>query len=179
MWRQSWTRRAPIESARILSNRFFRLGNSVMPDPLIFMMGKFEARIPTDRHYFESHLWAQQVGGLLRVGFTSYAVRLLQDVYFLDWQIDPDTNVRRKQAIGEIESSKAVSILYAPADGHVVRFNEELLNDPSLINADNHERGWLYEFTTTSTVLVPEDYIKVLDAGWEQTQRVLKNQFNE
>ena len=150
-----------------------------MPDSLVFMMGKFEARIPTDRHYFESHLWAQSNGDLLRVGFTSYAVRLLQDVYFLDWQIDPDSNVRHKQAIGEIESSKATSTLYAPADGRLVRFNEALLNDPSLINADPHERGWLYEFATSSPLLQPDEYIKVLDAGWEKTQRILKSQFNE
>lgn len=148
------------------------------------MMGKYEARIPVDRSYFESHLWAQSAqdpadGNLWRVGFTSYAVRLLQDVYFLDWQIDPDTPVRRKQAIGEIESSKAVSTIYAPVDGRIVRFNEALLNDPSLINADNHDRGWLYELSTTSPLLTPEDYIKVLDAGWEETQRVLKNQFND
>ena len=151
----------------------------VMLDPLVFMMGKFEARFPVDRDYFESHLWGQQAGDLLRVGLTSYAVRLLQDVYFLDWQIDPDTLVRRKQAIGEIESSKAMSTLYAPADGRIVRFNEALLNDPSLINADNYEQGWLYEFVTISPLLSPEDYLKVLDAGWDQTQRMLKNQFNE
>lgn len=155
-----------------------------MPDPLVFLMGKYEARIPVDRSYFESHLWAQPVtadsaGNLLRVGFTSYAVRLLQDVYFLDWQIDPDTTVRRKQAIGEIESSKAVSTIYAPADGRIVRFNEALLNDPSLINADNYDRGWLYEFTTEFPLLTAEDYIKVLEAGWDETQRVLKNQFND
>ena len=150
-----------------------------MTDPLVFLMGKFEARIPVDRDYFESHVWAQQAGDLLRVGFTSYAVRLLQDVYFLDWQIDPQTNVRRKQAIGEIESSKAVSTLYAPADGTVIRFNEALLNDPSLINADNYGKGWLYEFSTANPLLSADDYIKVLEAGWEQTQRLLKNQFNE
>lgn len=150
-----------------------------MSDPLVFMMGKFEARIPQDRMYFESHLWATANGAVLRVGFTSYAVRLLQDVYFLDWQIDPDTDVRHKQSIGEIESSKAVSTLYAPADGQVLKFNEALLNDPSLINADNYEKGWLYEFATERPLLNAADYIKVLDAGWEQTQRLLKNQFNE
>ena len=143
------------------------------------MMGKFEARFPVDRSYFEAHVWAKPAGDLLRVGFTSYAVRLLQDVYFLDWQIDPDTFVRRKQAIGEIESSKAVSTLYAPADGRVVRFNDALMNDPSLINADNYDKGWLYEFATETPLLSPLDYIKVLEAGWEQTQRLLKNQFNE
>ena len=87
-----------------------------MSEPLVFMMGKFEARIPVDRMYFESHLWVVPHEAATRVGFTSYAVRLLQDVYFLDWQIDPDTQVRKKQQIGEIESSKAVSTLYAPAD---------------------------------------------------------------
>ena len=150
-----------------------------MSEPLVFMMGKFEARIPVDRSYFEMHFWAAPQADNVRVGFTSYAVRLLQDVYFLDWQIDADTQVRKKQAIGEIESSKAVSTLYAPADGRVVRFNEALLNDPSLINADNYDKGWLYEFSTTQPLLSPEDYVKVLDAGWEQTQRLLKNQFNE
>lgn len=150
-----------------------------MSEPLVFMMGKFEARIPQDRLYFDSHLWATQIDDVLRVGFTSYAVRLLQDVYFLDWQIDPDTVVRHKQSIGEIESSKAVSTLYAPADGRVLKFNEALLNDPSLINADNYEKGWLYEFSTARQLLSAEDYVKVLEAGWEQTQRLLKNQFNE
>lgn len=150
-----------------------------MSEPLVFLMGKFEARIPVDRKYFESHLWVLPQNENLRVGFTSYAVRLLQDVYFLDWQIDPETEVRKKQSIGEIESSKAVSTLYAPADGCVVRFNEALLNDPSLINADNYDKGWLYEFSTSQALLSPEEYVKVLGAGWEQTQRMLKNQFNE
>lgn len=149
-----------------------------MSEPLIFMMGLYEAKIPTDRSYLESHVWLVPVEDRFRLGFTTYAVRLLQDVYFLDWQIDPDTPVRKKQTIGEIESSKAVSTLYAPADGHVIRFNESLLNDPSLINSDNYERAWLYEFQTTATHLSPEEYVKVLEAGWDETQRLLKNQFN-
>lgn len=150
-----------------------------MSEPLVFMMGKFEARIPVDRTYFESHFWAVPHGDAFRVGFTAYAVRLLQDVYFLDWSIDADTQVRKKQSIGEIESSKAVSTMYAPADGRVLRFNEALLNDPSLINADNYDKGWLYEFSTTQLLLSPDEYVKVLEAGWDQTQRLLKNQFNE
>jgi len=150
-----------------------------MTESLAFMMGKFEARIPVDRQYFDSHLWVLPHAENLRVGFTSYAVRLLQDVYFLDWQIDADVNVKHKQSIGEIESSKAVSTLYAPADGRVVRFNDALLNDPSLINSDNYDKGWLYEFSTSHSLLSPEEYIKVLDNGWEKTQRMLKNQFNE
>src|SRR5207248_8846329 len=56
--------------------------------PLTFMMGKFAAEFPTDRKYAKNHMWGQRDGKIVRFGFTAYAVRLLQDVYFLDWSID-------------------------------------------------------------------------------------------
>jgi len=150
-----------------------------MLDPLIFMMGKYEARIPTDRFYSENHLWLQPIAdGGYRVGFTSYSIRLLQDVYFLDWTIDPDTTVLKRQPIGEIESSKALSTLYAPADGKVLRFNDAVLSDPSAINVDGYGTGWLYEFATDAPLLDPAAYLKHLEAGWEKDQRYLKGQVN-
>lgn len=150
-----------------------------MPDDLVFMMGQYAARIPTDRMYAENHVWLQPQSGISRVGFTAYSVRLLQDVYFLSWSIDPETSVRRKQEIGEIESSKAVSSLYVPGDGRVVRFNEALLNDPSAINTDNYGAGWLYEFETTADWMSPEQYVALLETGWEKTQQIIKGQMNE
>src|SRR5688572_17075563 len=102
-----------------------------MSDHLTFMMGKYEAEIPTDRGYLAAaHVWLTPHESGYRVGLTAYAVRLLQDVYFLDWTIDPHTDVRPKQEIGQIESSKAVSSLYAPANGRVLEFNPALLQDP-------------------------------------------------
>lgn len=175
-----------------------------MPDELVFMMGKYAARFPTDRFYAENHLWLKPVsspessvgqgppvatGGihgsppvglnssrLFEVGFTAYSVRLLQDVYFLDWNLDPQTPVRHKQEIGEIESSKALSTLYAPFAGRVLEFNERLLEDPSAINTDNYGQGWLYRFQTGEKPLDPEQYLRVLEDGWEETQRMLKGQ---
>jgi glycine cleavage system H protein len=152
-----------------------------MPDPLIFMMGKYEASVPTDRSYSENHLWLQPVAegeAVYRVGFTSYSIRLLQDVYFLDWSIDPNTGVSKKQAIGEIESSKALSTLYAPATGKVLRFNDAVLADPSAINVDGYGDGWLYEFTTDAPLMHPLAYLKHLESGWEKDQRYLKGQVN-
>jgi glycine cleavage system H protein len=146
---------------------------------LTFMMGKYEAVLPPDRSYVENHLWLQGDGPVYRVGFTAYAVRLLQDVYFLDWHIDPETAVRKKQEIGEIETSKAVASLYAPADGVIHQFNPALMNDPSLINTDNYGAAWLYEFETTAPVLTVRDYVAHLNATWEATQRTLKGQYNE
>ena len=150
-----------------------------MSDDLEFLMGKYAAKIPTDRQYATNHLWLKREGDVYRVGFTAYSVRLLQDVYFLNWNIDPQTHVRVKQEIGEVESSKAVSSLYAPCDGRVTVFNETLLNDPSLINTDNYGAGWLYEFECGAELLSPGQYIEHLSAGWEKTQQMIKVQMNE
>lgn len=150
-----------------------------MADDLVFMMGKFAARVPRDRSYVESHLWLQRHGDVYQVGFTAYSVRLLQDVYFLNWSIDAQTRVRKKQELGEIESSKALSTLYAARQGLVGEFNAELLNDPSAINTDNYGKGWLYEFSTDEPLLTAEEYLQVLENGWEDTQRMIKGQINE
>ncbi len=146
---------------------------------LVFMMGKYEARFPVDRSYAKSHVWLLGTAPGYRVGLTAYAVRLLQDVYFLDWTIDPESRVRLKEEIGQIESSKAVSSLYAPAEGFIARFNPDLMNDPSLINTDPYGAGWLFEFETTSPLLSPAEYYAHLEATWETTQRLLKSQYNE
>ena len=151
-----------------------------MSEPLVFMMGQHKALIPVDRMYSSRHLWLQPtVGGNYRVGLTSYSVRLLQDVYFLEWSVDPGTLVKDKQEIGEIESSKAVSSMFPPGDGIIQDFNPQLLNDPSGINADNYGTGWLYDFKPTGSLITAEQYVEVLQAGWEDTQRVIKGQVNE
>lgn len=150
-----------------------------MSEPLIFMMGKYEAKFPTDRWYSENHLWLQTAAGGFRVGFTAYSVRMLQDVYFLDWSIDPYTIVRKKQEIGQIESSKAVSSLFTPADGKILDFNAVVLNDPSAINTDGYGTGWLYNLETNAKLLSASEYIQLLDSKWEETQRLIKGQLND
>jgi glycine cleavage system H protein len=151
-----------------------------MSEPLIFMMGKFAAEFPTDRRYAKNHMWGQPVGGAIRFGFTAYAVRLLQDVYFLDWSVDAGTRLAERQEIGSIESKKAESSLYAPVAGRLVRFNEELLSDPSGINLDKYAAGWLFEIESPGdTLLGPPEYIEHLAAVWEITQRTIKGQMNE
>lgn len=150
-----------------------------MSEPLSFMMGQFKAVIPTDRQYCARHMWLQQTEPhVFKVGFTSYSVRLLQDVYFLEWTIDPGTTVKDRQEIGEVESAKAVSSMYTPCAGEILEFNEALLNDPAGINADNYGNGWLYLLKTTEPLLTPEEYVKVLEDGWDETQRTIKGQMN-
>src|SRR5262245_24119538 len=104
----------------------------LMADDLTFLMGKFPAELPGDLCYATTnHMWCRAVGGRHRFGFTSYAVRLMQDVYFLDWVVNAGDVVRHLQQIGHIETSKAVADLFAPMAGTIVEFNRELLKDPS------------------------------------------------
>src|SRR5262245_43278806 len=111
-----------------------------MADDLTFLMGKFPAPIPGDLRYaVRNHMWCRPGSdGRQRFGFTSYAVRLMQDVYFLDWQVGAGDVLQELQQIGHIETSKAVSDLFAPIAGTVAGFNPELLNDPTPINLDNY-----------------------------------------
>lgn len=146
---------------------------------LTFAMGLYEARVPTDCRYSPHHMWLRvHESGVFRVGLTAYSVRLLQDVYFLDWSFEPPRAVRKREEIGEIESSKAVSALFAPIDGTILRFNPELLEDPSHINADGYGRGWLFEMATTEELLSPEAYVDLLGEIWDDTQRTIKGQMN-
>lgn len=147
---------------------------------LTFMMGEFEAAFPTDRQYAKNHMWAKAVEGGYRFGFSAYAVRLLQDIYFLDWTVEPGADLTHNQQIGGIESKKAESDLFAPIPGKLTALNEQLLADPSHINLDKYGDGWLFDLQGDGpNLLSPEQYIDHLSGVWEVTQRTIKGQLNE
>ena len=144
------------------------------------MMGEFRAEFPTDRQYARNHMWALNRCDDYRYGFTAYAVRLLQDVYFLDWSTDSGTTMAEKQEIGAIESKKAEASLYSPMAGQLVEINQTLLGDPSGINVDNYDAGWLFAIRGPGhELLTPAEYLEHLEAVWQVTQRTIKGQMNE
>ncbi len=151
-----------------------------MPADINFMMGKYAARLPGDLLYARNHMWCRELAGRLRFGFAAYAVRLMQDVYFLDWCVDENTKLALKQRIGNIETSKAVSDLFAPIAGTMAVINRELLKDPSGINVDGYDAGWLFEMTGASADLMgAANYAQFLQPEWEKAQRVIKGQINK
>jgi glycine cleavage system H protein len=152
-----------------------------MSDELVFMMGEYAAHFPTDRQYAKNHMWAHRLtAGQVRFGFTAYAVRLLQDVYFLEWIVDPDTRLGERTEIGAIESKKAESSLYAPITGRLIAFNDELLFDPSTINTDKYGNGWLFDMEGDgNTLMTTDSYLEHLEAVWVVTQRTIKGQLND
>lgn len=151
-----------------------------MSADLVFMMGNFEAVFPCDRLYAKNHMWALSTGeSKFRLGLTAYAVRLLQDVYFLDLTIESGMQLKSKQEIGSIESKKAESSLYTPLAGCVSDINNALLDDPTAINLDKYGDGWLFELATEGNeFLEPAKYIEHLTAAWEVAQRTIKGQVN-
>lgn len=156
-----------------------------MSADLVFMMGEYSATFPTDRLYAKNHMWGQrQSDGAIRFGLSGYAVRLLQDVYFLDLVVEPGMALGARQEIGSIESKKAESSLYSPIAGTVTALNKALLQDPTGINLDKYGLGWMFELHIESTdqvptpLLEPQQYMQHLTTAWEVAQRTIKGQAN-
>lgn len=147
-----------------------------------FPMGEFTATFPRDRSYATNHMWAKETQtGRFRFGLTAYAVRLLQDVYFLDWIVDPSAPIKLRAQIGSIESKKAESDLYSPIAGTLVGINDEALDDPSIINADTYGEGWLIEIESADSkpLLKPNAYAEHLHEAWDVAQKTIKGQANQ
>lgn len=142
---------------------------------LTFHMGKFPAHLPGDLRYCRNHMWCRPLADRLRFGFSTYAVRLMLDVYFLDWSVNAGDRLQIKQKIGNLETSKAVSDLFAPLPGQLLGVNQELLNDPTPINTDTYQAGWLFEMDAEpQETLSAEEYYQFLENNWEKTQNMLK-----
>ena len=154
-----------------------------MSEVLVFSMGEFPAELPVEIQYASNHMWAERRDEIYRFGFTAYAVRLLQDVYFLDWNFDAGVEISQQQELGSIESKKAESSLYAPIGGQLTIFNQQLMADPSGINLDKYGDGWLFEIdpsddNTADDLMTAQQYVDHLDEVWKITQRTIKGQLN-
>ena len=101
--------------------------------------------IPEDLRYTEAHEWVRELGdGVVRIGITDHAQSQLGDVVFVQLP-DSGADVAAGDAIGEVESTKSVSDIYAPVAGTVVAVNEALADNPELVNSGPYEAGWMIE----------------------------------
>ncbi len=164
-----------------------------MSPDVVFMMGEYAATFPNDRQFAKNHMWAQlsRTSGSegstnepvkVRLGLSAYAVRLLQDVYFLDLIVEPGMSLTARQEIGSIESKKAESSLYSPLAGIVTEVNHRLLQDPTAINLDKYGTAWLFEMSPApgaiESLLTTPQYLEHLTVAWEVAQRTIKGQAN-
>ncbi|MDT4988425.1 MAG: glycine cleavage system protein [Micromonosporaceae bacterium] len=110
--------------------------------------------IPEELRYTAEHEWVRpRPGAPVRVGITHFAQDALGDVVYVQLP-EPGTEVVAGDPLGEVESTKSVSEIYAPVAGRVVGRNDELAEQPELINTDPYGAGWLVDIEPTDPAVV-------------------------
>lgn len=97
---------------------------------------------PTDRFYLSSHEWHKPEGDLILIGISQPAVDELTDITYVEVTAD-DGTIDAGEPFGEIESVKATSEMYCGVSGEVVEINQDVIDNPALINEDCYGRGWI------------------------------------
>ncbi|HAM00646.1 MAG TPA: glycine cleavage system protein GcvH [Acidimicrobiaceae bacterium] len=107
-------------------------------------------QVPEDLRYTADHEWARLQDGAVRVGITDFAQDALGDVVFVQL---PQVGARVEQGavLGEVESTKSVSEIYAPVSGEVQAVNTDLDSAPELLNSDPYGQGWICEIRPEDT----------------------------
>ncbi|WP_217143888.1 glycine cleavage system protein GcvH [Streptomyces sp. AC627_RSS907] len=100
---------------------------------------------PQQLRYSKEHEWLSDAeDGVSTVGITEHAANALGDVVFVQLP-EVGATVSAGETCGELESTKSVSDLYSPVSGEVTEVNEDVVNDPSLVNSAPFEGGWLFK----------------------------------
>ncbi|MGE9807533.1 MULTISPECIES: glycine cleavage system protein GcvH [unclassified Janibacter] len=101
---------------------------------------------PDDLRYTTDHEWVRESDGegVVRIGITAFAQDALGDVVYVSLP-EVGESIEPGNAVGEVESTKSVSDIYAPIAGEVVAVNGALDATPELINSDPYGEGWMYE----------------------------------
>ncbi|MFF3329858.1 glycine cleavage system protein GcvH [Streptomyces sp. NPDC002888] len=116
---------------------------------------------PQQLRYSKEHEWLSAAeDGVATVGITEFAANALGDVVYAQLP-DVGSTVTAGETCGELESTKSVSDLYSPVGGEVTEINEDVVNDPSLVNSAPFEGGWLFKVRVTeepSDLLTADEY---------------------
>ncbi|RMH31258.1 MAG: glycine cleavage system protein GcvH [Nitrospirae bacterium] len=100
--------------------------------------------VPGDLRYHKEHEWVRVEGTRATIGISHFAQEALGDIVFIELP-KVGATVTAGQEIGEIESTKATSLLYTPVSGTILCVNDELHDHPELLNQDPYGRGWIAE----------------------------------
>jgi glycine cleavage system H protein len=99
-------------------------------------------QLPEDFYYTKDHEWAQVDENIVTIGVTEFAQEQLGEVVYVELP-EEGAKVNQGESFGVVESVKAASDLYAPVSGTVIEVNMALLEDPSSLNDDPMNDGWL------------------------------------
>jgi len=106
--------------------------------------------VPDDRKYTQEHEWVRIEGDIGTIGVTDYAANELGDVVFVELP-DVGSEYSQGDTAGTIESVKAVADLFMPISGEIVEVNDEVTDNPELVNSDPLDGGWLVKIRLGDT----------------------------
>jgi glycine cleavage system H protein len=103
-------------------------------------------KTPDHLHYTEDHEWANYNGNEVTIGITDFAQSQLGDVIFVELP-EAGEEIIAGESFGEVEAVKTVSELFAPISGTICAVNEDLEDNPELINSDPYGDGWIIQIS--------------------------------
>lgn len=130
------------------------------------------SNVPADLKYTEEHEWVRkEEDGTLTVGITDHAQQLLGDVVYLDFNVVGE-KLKAGDGVGNVESVKAVSDIFLPVAGVILKKNEDLEAAPDLLNQEPYGDGWIFklkpdnaaDFDDSEYLMSAEAYKKLVDA---------------
>ena len=111
--------------------------------------------IPTDRRYSESHEWFLVDGNIVTIGITKHATDELTDITCVE--MNPvGSEVSAGGSLGEVESVKTTAEVFSVVGGTVREVNDALAADPSILNDDPYQAGWLIKLDVSDTSAVEQ-----------------------
>lgn len=125
--------------------------------------------IPEHLKYTQTHEWLDENPNESRIGITDHAQELLGDLVFIELP-EVGQDVVAGEEIGVLESVKAASDYYAPVSGVVVEVNQEVADNPALLNQDPYGQAWLVKLAIknpddVNKMLSADEYSKIIEAG--------------
>ena len=104
--------------------------------------------VPSNRHYSDSHEWFKVEEDIVTIGITQHAADELTDITFVEMKPE-GTAVAAGESLGEVESVKTTSDVYSAVNGEVIQVNTSVADDPSLVNSDPYDSGWLVKIRSS------------------------------
>ena len=121
--------------------------------------------IPEKLKYTDSHEWILQEGNTITIGISDYAQKFLGDIVFVELP-EKDKEYKKGDTLGVIESVKAAEDYFSPCDAKIIEVNNDIIDNPALVNEDCYSNGWFLKLETTvliDTFMDAKQYKELLE----------------